>query len=430
MASWPLVARTCRVHRRTGAQEIPLALMLLVISVFISYVDRGNLSVAAPLLKTELGLSASRMGILLSSFFWGYTVCLFVCGWFIDRFDVNRVLAVGFLLWSLATAAMGMVHGFVTLLVTRLLLGMGESVSFPCYSKILAQRLPEDQRGFANGAIIAGMKLGPAVGTLGTGMLMAHFGWRFVFIGIGVASFLWLPAWMKWRPRGAVTVDRGAFAPSVRNILRQRTFWMNSAAAFCSAYPLYFTVTWLPLYLVHEQHLSMPDMVRMAAAYYTVDAAAALGAGWATDLWIRRGKSVTLVRKTAMAVGWTTAALGFFGCSSAGTNSYFVWLIVTGIGLGIGNSGVWAVTQTLAGPKAAGRWAGLKNGFSNFSGVICPALTGFTVDWTGHFQLSIAITAAICVLAALLWVFGIGEVRQVQWGTSRRGFFRPAIQRV
>ena len=415
MASLPLAARVPGVDRRGGTREITVALTLLVISVFISYVDRGNLSVAAPMLKTEFGLSASRVGLLLSSFFWGYTVCLFVCGWFVDRFDVNRVLALGFLLWSLATAATGFVHGFAMLLVARLLLGVGESVSFPCYSKILAQHLPENQRGFANGAIIAGMKLGPAAGTLGAGLLMAHFGWRIVFMGIGLASLLWLPAWLKWRPRSVASTNSASFAPSVRDIFRQRVFWANSAAAFCVAYPLYFTVTWLPLYLVHEQHLSMPDMVRMAAAYYTVDAAAALATGWATDRWIRRGRSVTLVRKAAMAVGWCIAALGFFGCSHPGSGSYVGWLMMTGIGLGIGNSGLWAFTQTLAGPQAAGRWAGLKNGFSNLAGVICPALTGFTVDWTGHFQLAIAITAAVCLLGAILWVFAIGDLRQVDW---------------
>src|ERR1700758_5815890 len=95
-------------------------LTLLVISVFINYVDRGNLSIAAPLLKNELGISASQLGILLSAFFWTYTAMLFVCGWFVDRFDPSRVLALGFLAWSLSTAATGMVHGFVMLFVMRL----------------------------------------------------------------------------------------------------------------------------------------------------------------------------------------------------------------------------------------------------------------------------------------------------------------------
>ena len=148
--------------RKLGPFALPL--LLLVLSVLINYIDRGNLSIAAPLLKDELGLSASQLGILFSAFFWTYTVMLFVCGWFIDRFDVNRVLALGFLLWSLATAATGIVHGFAMLLAMRLVLGIGESVAFPCYCKILARHLPEHRRGFANGAIIAGMKCGPVAG--------------------------------------------------------------------------------------------------------------------------------------------------------------------------------------------------------------------------------------------------------------------------
>jgi len=415
MASWPITAASPEAVRRVHTRAIPLVLSLLVVSVFISYVDRGNLSIAAPLLKAELGLSASRIGILLSAFFWGYTVCLFICGWFVDRFDVNRVLPLGFLLWSLATAATGMVHGFVLLLLMRLVLGMGESVTFPCYSKILVQNLPEHERGFANGAIIAGMKLGPAAGTLGAGILMSHFGWRPVFVGIGLAGLLWLPAWMKWMPRCEELANSTSFSPSVRDIFRQRVFWANTAGAFCNAYPLYFTITWLPLYLVHEQHLAMENMVRIAALYYTVDAAASLATGWATDFWICRGRGVGAMRKSAMAVGWAIAAVGFLGCSYAVPHSYFPWLMVTGTGVGIGNAGLWAITQTLAGPRAVGRWAGLKNGFSNLAGVICPALTGFTVDWTGHFHVAIGITAGICLLGAMVWVFAIGEIRQVDW---------------
>lgn len=354
MASYQLTATNPEIVR-ARSHAMPLGLTLLVVSVFINYVDRGNLSVAAPLLKAELGVTASRIGILLSSFFWGYTVFLFVCGWFVDHFDVNRVLAVGFLLWSLVTAATGLVHGFTALLLMRLFLGTGESVSFPCYSKIFAQHLSEQERGFANGAIVAGMKLGPAAGTLGAGLLMTHFGWRPVFIGIGLASLLWLPAWIKWMPREARVSGSATLAPSVRDILRQPVFWANTAGSFCTAYPLYFTITWLPLYLMHEQHLSMPSMVKMATVYYVVDAAAALATGWATDLWIRRGCGVGVVRKSAMAVGWIPAAVGFLGCSSAGPQSYFAWLMITGIGLGIGNSGVWAFTQTLAGSQALGR---------------------------------------------------------------------------
>jgi sugar phosphate permease len=144
-----------------GRRQLGWLLVLLALSVFINYIDRGNLSIAAPLLKDELGISASQLGILLSAFFWTYTALLFISGWLVDRFDVNLVLAAGFLIWSLATAITGIVHGFPMLLMMRLLLGIGESVAWPSCSKILARHIPEQHRGFANGIMIAGMKCGP-----------------------------------------------------------------------------------------------------------------------------------------------------------------------------------------------------------------------------------------------------------------------------
>ena len=402
-------------------------LLLLALSVFINYIDRGNLSIAAPLLKNELHISASQLGILLSAFFWTYTAMLFVCGWFVDRFDPSRVLALGYLVWSLSTAATGIVHGFAMLLMMRLFLGMGESVAFPCYSKILARHLPEHNRGFANGAIIAGMKLGPAAGTLGAGLLMANYGWRVVFLGIGLVSLAWLPAWIKWMPSSERHPHSAGGSPRVIDILRQRPFWATAAGAFCVAYPLYFTITWLPFYLVHEQHLSLQEMVYVAALYYTVDAAAALATGCVADYWIRRGLGAGGVRKTAMALGWTTAAIGFLGCASAGPHSYLAWLVIAAVGMGTGNASVWAFTQTLAGPQAVGRWAGLQNGFGNLAGVIGPALTGFTVDWTGHFQVAIGITAAVCLVGALVWLFLVGEFREVSWSQAA-GDLAPPLE--
>jgi len=158
-------------------------LVLLALSVFINYLDRGNLSIAAPLLKNEFQLSATQLGVLLSSFFWTYSFFLPVSGWLVDRLDVKWVIAGGFFLWSAATAATGTVHAFGTLLLARLVLGAGESVSYPACSTILSRYFPEHKRGFANASIIAGMAMGPAVGTLAGGILMSRFGWRTVFLG-------------------------------------------------------------------------------------------------------------------------------------------------------------------------------------------------------------------------------------------------------
>src|SRR6266403_2994710 len=246
--------------RKLGPFALPL--LLLGLCVFINYIDRGNLSIAAPLLKDELSISASQLGILLAAFFWTYTAMQFVCGWLVDRFDVNLVIAAGYLLWSLATATTGIVRGFTIQLAMRLLLYIGESVAFPSCSKILARHLPEYHRGFANGVIASAFRCGNAVGTFGAGIVMARYGWRPVFIGIGLISLLWLPAWIRWMPRGREPAGSAAGTGGFADILRQGSFWGLCAGHFSANYLLYFMLTWLPFYLVRERHLSMQSMAR------------------------------------------------------------------------------------------------------------------------------------------------------------------------
>jgi MFS transporter, ACS family, D-galactonate transporter len=402
--------------RATKGTVIAPALALLAISLLVNYVDRGNLSIAAPLLKSELHITASQLGVLLSGFFWTYTAMQFVSGWLVDRFKVNLVIAAGYLLWSVATALTGVVTGFTMLLMMRLLLGIGESVAFPCCSKILALHLPEQYRGFANGLMIAGMKCGPAVGTFGAGLLMAKYGWRPVFIGIGFVSLIWLPAWMRWMPRGAgINACLTSNKARTFDIFRQRSFWGASAGHFSNNYVVYFMVTWLPYYLVRERQLSMATMSEIAGLYYLVDAGFALSAGWLSDWFIRSGYTPTVVRKSAMAIGHTTAAIGLMGCALAGSHSYLFFLLTIAVGSGTAGSGVFAFSQTLAGPRLAGRWTGMQNGMGNFAGVIVPALTGFTVDWTGNFVAALAITAAASLAGGFAWVFGVGRLEQIRW---------------
>jgi len=409
-----------------GLRALGPALALLAIAILISYIDRGNLSVAAPLLKDELQLSASQLGVLFTAFFWAYTVFIFVSGWIVDRIDVNWVIAAGFAIWSIATAATGLVHGFAMLLVMRLLLGVGESVSFPGCSKILARHLTEESRGFANGLISMALRAGPAVGTFGAGMLMARYGWRVVFVGIGVASLVWLPAWMKWMPRhpGVVAASSRTLGPRVKDILRQRSFWGATIGHFGGNYFLYFLVTWLPFYLVHERNLSMQAMAKTAGAYYLVDAAVALSTGHLTDTFIRRGNSVTFVRKLAMAVGHVLVAIGFLGCAAAGQRFYLVWLLILALGSGTSGAGIFAFSQTLAGPIATGRWVGLQNGFANLAGVTSPAVAGFLVDRTGHFAAPLVVVAAVSLVAALAWTVIVGPLRRIDW--ERSGTLRAA----
>src|ERR1035441_4100307 len=260
-------------QRKTIPGLLLLVLFLLGLSVFINYVDRGNLSIAAPMLKDELGISASQLGVLLSAFFWTYACLQPFAGWLVDRWNVNWVFAGGFFLWSAATATTGFVHTFAVLLVLRLLLGIGESVAFPSYSKIIALNFVEEHRGFANSVVSAGFVLGPGFGMLFGGLLMARFGWRPFFLVLGLVSLLWLVPWLKWMPKPTPKIPDAiptgpTGAPGLLEFLRLRSAWGTSIGLFCSNYVNYFLITWLPFYLVRERHFSMDNMARIGGSAY------------------------------------------------------------------------------------------------------------------------------------------------------------------
>jgi len=394
-------------------------LVLLVVSVAINYVDRGNLSLAAPLLKDELGISAIQLGYLLSAFFWTYSAFQILAGWLADRFDVSWVLAAGFFLWSMSTAATGLVSGFVTLFALRLVLGMAESVAYPCYCKILATDFAEQQRGLANSLIDAGTKCGPALGTLLGGMLMARFGWRPFFIVLGLASMLWLPPWLRSKPSLGTSSAAGLKGtPSFSRILRLRSAWATFLGMFCANYFWYFLLTWLPFYLVRERHLSMDRMASLGAVAYVVTAASTTMAGWLADRAIARGATPTRVRKrrTVFGLAFSTIVLGV--AMTPNLTAAMVLLMLACASYGTYTSSHWAITQTLAGPAAVGRWTGLQNLIGNLAGIAAPTITGFVVERTGQFVIAFGVAAAVVLAGASLYVFFLGPVEPVVWSGS------------
>jgi len=398
---------------------------LLALSILINYMDRGSLAIAAPLLKDELGLSASQLGILLSSFFYTYSFFLPLAGWMVDRFDVKWVMASGFFIWSAATALTGGLHSFAALLAARLLLGIGETVAYPSSSKTLAQYVPEVHRGFANALIVSGVGLGPALGTFAGGMLVASFGWRPFFFVLGFIGMAWLIPWIKWMPqRGAIAAISPAGDRTVGffEILEQRSLWGTCGGLFGVNYVLYFEITWLPFYLVRERHFSLEAMAKIGGLGYLCYALAAILFGWISDRWIASGATPTLVRKTFTGGGLAAAGLLLLGCALAGPTVSVILLVLAFASGGMCGSNLWAITQTLAGPKTAGRWTGLQNFLGNLAGVIGPTLTGFVIDRTGRFFLAFVIMTIVALLAAFSWICVVGPVKPITWkqGTAVR----------
>src|SRR4029453_1655563 len=181
----------------TPAKVTRALVLLLGASVFLNYVDRGAIAVAAPLMKGELNLSATEFGTAVSAFFWIYAPVQLIVGWLCDRFSVYKMMALGVIVWAASTLLMGLAGGFLSLLVLRVMLGIGESIAFPGSSKIIARHVPAESRGMANAAVATGLALGPAVGTLAGGMIIASYGWRAMFFAFGLATLIWLVPWQR-----------------------------------------------------------------------------------------------------------------------------------------------------------------------------------------------------------------------------------------
>ncbi len=393
-------------------------LALLIVSIFLNYIDRSNLSLAGPVMQKEFDLSPIALGKLFSAFFWTYALFqLFgIAGWLADRFPVGLVLAGGLFLWSAATILTGLLNGFSTLFAARLIVGAGESVAYPCYCRIFATDIPAHHRGVANALLDAGSKLGPALGTFVGGLVLARFGWRMFFVVLGAASLVWLVPWLRWMPRSyAARTAPSPDTPSTAQILSSRSAWGTFLGHFCGNYFWFFLLTWLPTYLVAERGFALERMTRITSVAFFVIAGATITAGWISDRWIARGGSVTRVRKTMVVCGLSFSTVILPVAVVRDTTLAVILLFAACMAFGTFTSNHWAITQTLAGPLAAGRWTSLQNGIGNLSGIAAAWLTGAVVEQTHSFVMAFVVAAAVVLTGAFFWGVVVCDVAQVKW---------------
>ena len=349
------MAEDPQIATRMSSKE-RIVVLLLVISVVINYVDRSNLSLAVPLIQRQFALSPLQIGSLLSAFFWTYALLQIsgIAGWLSDRFPVGWVMVGGYVLWSGATVVTGLVSSFSALYIARLLLGVGESVAYPCYSRIFAE-LPQEHRGRANALIDAGTKLGPAIGAFVAGLLLVHLGWRLLFVVLGAGGLLWLLPWIKVMPRFGRRVEAKSAAalPSIVKLLQVKCAWGTFLGHFCGNYFFYFMLTWLPNYLAGEEKMSIGSMSRLTSAVFLLIATSTLLTGWISDRLIMTGASPTRVRRAAVVGGMgVSSSLLALAVVHRNLPLSIAVIAVACVGYGAFASNHWAITQTLP----AQRW--------------------------------------------------------------------------
>ena len=389
---------------------------LLILSIAINYIDRGSLSIAAPVLSKELSLTPEQIGLLLSAFFWSYAGFQIVAGWLADRYSVTVVLGIGYFFWSSITLLTAFANTFAALLVLRILLGVGESLAFPAYSKIITNSFAADRRGLPNSLLDAGLKLGPALGMLLGGLLLAKAGWRSLFLVLGFGGMAWLVPWFMWAYRNRRMVQTpSSDGPGFLKILSKRDAWGTFIGNFGCNYAYYFLMTWLPYYLVKERGVSLKQMALLASLPLWASAATSLWGGWVSDRLITRGASPTVVRKAFVVTGLLASTLILPAGIVRDLSLSMAFMVVAYVAFGLFSSNHLAITQTLAGPLAAGKWTGLQNGFANLGGIIAPFLTGLIVSKTGSFFLAFFSASIVAVIGAASYLFVVRQVAPLSW---------------
>ena len=398
-------------------------IMVLFVCMVIMGLDRSSVSVAAPIMMEELGIAPSQMGLLLSAFFWTYTLCNIPAGRLADRFGAKKVLGGAAAIWSIASALTGCMSNLIGLMAARMGVGVGEAGVFPTMAKIAAEQFPGRERATATGCYLAGARLGYALTPVVIGFLIAQFNWRLAFIITGVGSLLFCIFWFFWydEQKGRV------FAKSVDaeiELEKQTVPWLklltNSnilglfVAKFGANYLYFMFLTWIPSYLVMERGFSILEMGFYASLPFVVAFITQPLTGFISDFIIRRGFSKTLARKgvlvIAQALSATIIAVAF-------VDDPMIAILILTVNIAAAST-IGGMMQTMASEISpfgmAATVTGAMNTVGAIAGVLAPTLTGIIVEMTGSFQMALLVAGGLIVLAAVIILFVIQKIEPIR----------------
>jgi ACS family D-galactonate transporter-like MFS transporter len=392
-----------------------VVLWLVFFGIVISYIDRGNLSIAAPSIMRDFRIEPASMGVLLSAFFWTYAAFQIPAGLLVDRMGIRRAYAGGFLVWSLASASIALSRGTGDIIAMRMLLGLAESIGPLASLSYIRNSFDGKDQGLPTSIYIAGQNIGPALGALAGAMLLDKFGWRLMFAITGLGALIWLPCWLFAVPSDGTRAARraGKVADDLasprrwtwRMLLTSRSFWAMSSCILLSSYYWYFVLTWVPSYLIISRGFSTVGMGRVISTSLFTMAFVNILAGFAADKLASR-MGVFRVRVMFAVLGYTgTAAILLLLVVQ---DRFWVLPILTFsmCATGIGNSNFWAISQHLPPKNLVGRTIGYLNTVSQVAGAAAPVVTGWILGPQKHFGPAVLVAgvcpvlAAICLLAA------------------------------
>lgn len=377
-----------------------IVFVLVFFGILISYIDRGNLSIAATAIMHDLQLSPQRMGLLLSTFFWTYAFFQLPAGFFIDRFGIRAVYAIAFILWSLASASIALSRGPGDIIASRLVLGFAESVGPLASLAFIRRYFRAEKRGVPTALYIGGQTLGPALGTLIGTIVLAHYGWRALFAATGLGALIWVPFWLALAPadRSPEEVPAAGGNVSLKSLLLNPLVWALFGTVFFSSYFWWFVLTWIPGYMTLSRGFDTISMGRTLSVPLFTMAISNLITGWLADRAVTRTGQRIKIRVTFGCVGLVCASTLLL--LNASHVPVLPVLLVAICGFGVASANMWTIAQTIASASTVGRFIGCLNTLSQTAGAVAPLITGWTLGAHHNFKGAIWIAGLAPLLAA------------------------------
>lgn len=375
-----------------------VVLALLTVMYLITYLDRVNVSAAAAGFGKEFNLSKTEIGFVFSAFAYPYLGFQLIGGWVSDRFGAKRTLVVCGLVWGVATILTGFSGGFLSMVITRILLGFGEGATFPAATAAMTHWVPKASRGFAQGITHAGSRLGNAVAPAFVVAIMVDWGWRASFWGCGLLSILWVAvfAWVfTERPQDhpRITADelQNLPAPKLKPsyvpwwaLLRR--MWPVTMVYFCYGWTLWLFLSWMPLYFFNNYQLDIKKSAIFASGIFLAGVVGDTLGGIISDRILHRTGSSNIARSWMIAICLLLALASLLpllfihdptvAALSLSAGFFFAELTI---------GPFWAIPMDIA-PEYSGTASGLMNIGSSSAAIISPVVAGYLIDTTGNWD--------------------------------------------
>ena len=388
-------------------------LLIICLMYLILYVDRVNISTAAPLIKADLGLTNTQLGLAFSAFAYPYALLQLLGGYFGDKFGPRLTLCVSSLIVCVATAATGVVGGLASLFAARLALGIGEGPTFPTATCAMAVWMPERSWGFAQSITHSFARIGLAVTPPLIAVLIALVSWRGSFMIMALLSFIWVLVWM-WYFRDVpaappLTAEELATLPAhSRRGASEPVPWLKlfrrilpvTAVTFCYGWTLWLFLSWVPSFFYQNYQQNLMQSALYSTGVFLGGVIGDTLGGVVSDHILRRSGDRNAARRNVIVVGLLGGFLFMMpvmlihdvdvAAISLGGAFFFIELVVAPL---------WAVPMDIA-PKYSGSASGMMNFGAGLAGIISPFMIGYLIDRTGSWTLPFAGSLCLLLLGA------------------------------